>query len=62
MQPACRTHHEYGPSTKIGGYAPKDILDESHTMFSSVVIARTTEAIYDKAISTSDRVGNKTFR
>ena len=56
MQPTCHTRHEYGPSTKVKGYAQKDTPDDSDTMFSSVVIARITEAIYNRAISTSDRL------
>lgn len=43
---ACRTPHEYGLPTNIKGYAPKDTPDDSNTMLSSVVTARTTEAIY----------------
>ena len=46
MQSACHTHPKYGPLTKIRGYASKDTPDDSNTMLSSVVTARTTEAIY----------------
>ena len=56
MQPACHTHHKYGPSTKTRGYAREDAPNDIHIMLSSVIIARTAKDIYDKATSAIDRV------